>query len=546
MLSSLKFRFVHRPVIVTFLLLAAWGAAPAATAGSNASSSGTWPRLQVHSTTLDNGLEVLVLERPGSPTVACYLHFRVGTADEGPATLGLSHMLEHLLFKGSRHLNTRDYRKEADIMEEIDRVGVALDRARGEGAEEEKIRALQAELEELKKSQHQLLIKDEFESLLLRAGADTVNGTTWADATNYFSTLPANQLELWLAAMADQMGHAVLREFYQERDVVMEERRLRLEDDPQGVLIEALTSTAFIAHPYRNSDWMSVLKRLTREDAQRHYETYYGANNAVLALVGDVRFEEVLPLIKKYMGRLPKRPAPPEIHIEEPVQRGERRVQVYFDAEPALAIAYHVPGLTHEDEPALALLSALLGGHGTAGLFESAALEYPEATRWSRLYRRLIEKQGLAQEILMGGHPGDRYARLLVLLVQPRAPHDLADLERGVLDQLDELKRRRVSPEELDRARRNLIALYLRILERNMGAAWMIGYTQGVSNDWRTLERYIDALGTVEPTDVQRVARTYLREHNRTVVWRSAAPDRDEDELLGGGETAALQGKGSR
>ena len=544
--SPLRFRLVRRPVIFAFLLLAAWGAAPVTTAASNATPSGTWPRLPVHGTKLDNGLEVLVLERPGSPTVACYLHFRVGTVDEGPTTLGLSHMLEHLLFKGSRHLNTRDYRKEAEIMKEIDHVGVALDRARGDGGGEEQIRTLETKLEELKKSQHDLLIKDEFESLLLRAGADTVNGTTWADATNYFSTLPANQVELWLAAMADQMGNAVLREFYQERDVVMEERRLRLEDDPQGVLIEALTSTSFIAHPYRNSDWMSVLKRLTRKDAQRHYETYYGANNAVLSLVGDVRFEEVLPLIKKYMGRLPKRAAPPEVRIKEPPQRGERRVQVYFDAEPALGIAYHVPGLTHEDEPALALLSSLLGGHGTAGLFESASLEYPEATRWSRLYRRLIEEQGLAQQILVGGHPGDRYARLLVLLAQPRAPHDLADLEGGLLDQFDELRRRRVSPEELGRARRNLIALYLRIFERNMGAAWMIGYTQGVSKDWRTLERYIDALRKVQPEDVQRVARTYLREHNRTVVWRSAAPDMGENEPHSGGETAALEGKGSR
>jgi predicted Zn-dependent peptidase len=548
MQPSRRFRF--HPVCAAALVLlcgATRASAPGAvlSTGAAAASAGTaeseWPRLPVRSATLKNGLEVLVVERHTSPTVALYLHFRVGTADEGPGTLGLSHMLEHLLFKGSRHLNTRDYAKEAPLIEAIDRVGEALDDERARGAAERagRVKLLESQMAALLEKERKLIVKDEVEEILYRAGDSTLNGSTWADATNYFSTLPATRVETWLATFGEQMGDAVLREFYPERDVVMEERRLRVEDDPQGRLLELAAATAFLAHPYRNSDWMSELRRLTRRAAQRHYETYYGANNAVLAVVGDVQFDSVVPLIEKHFGRLPRRAAPPAIRVEEPPQTGERRAVLEFPAEPRLMIAYHIPALSHPDEPALALLGAVLGGHGTATAWESNLMEYPTAPRWSRLYRRLVEGRGVAQEVMLGGYPGDRYPRLFLLAAAPRAPHTLEKLEAAVLEEIDRMVSDPAGADELARARRNLRALYLRQLESYIGTAWMIGYTQGVTGDWRNLERFMDDLQRVRPEDVQRVARAYLSERNRTVVRLVEEEEREEKPGEKAGEPGA-------
>lgn len=498
-------------------------AAPVATPGAPAPPA--WPRLDVRSATLGNGLQVLVLERHASPTVAFNLHFQIGTVDERHGTLGLSHMLEHLLFKGTPHLGSKDYAREAPILEEIDRVGADIDRerARGEAAGAARLERLEKRLAELGERQRRLVVKDELTDILNRAGADTVNASTWPDATNYFSVLPAARAEVWLAVFGEQMRRPVMREFYTEREVVMEERRMRVEDDPTGSLIELAGATTFLAHPYRNSDWMPELRRLSRADAMRHYETYYGAGNAVLAVAGDVRLESLLPLIEKHFGKLPRRAPPPEVAAVEPPQQGERRALLEFDARPQMVLAYHIPGLSHAHEPALAIVSAVLSGHGTATAFESGLFEYPGARRWSRLHRRLVEERGVAQSIFSGGNPGDRFPRALTVLAEPRAPHTLEDLERALLEEIEGLAERPPDGAEIERARANLRASYLRQLESNFGAAWLLGFTHSVTGDWRTLERYVAALDAVGAEEVAAAARAYLRPRNRTVVWRVPA-----------------------
>ncbi len=218
---------------------------------------------------------------------------------------------------------------------------------------------------------------------------------------------------------------------------------------------------------------------------------------------------------------------------------GERRAVLEFSAEPRLIIAYHIPALSHPDEPALALLGAVLGGHGTATAWESNLMEYPTAPRWSRLYRRLVEGRGVAQEVMLGGHPGDRYPRLLLLAAAPRAPHTLEELEAAVLEEIDRMVSDPVGADELERARRNLRALYLRQFESYIGTAWMIGFTQGVTGDWRSLERFMDDLQRVRPEDVQRVARAYLSERNRTVVRLVEEEEREEKPGEQAGEPGA-------
>lgn len=502
---------------------------------ASAPAPSEWPSLPVREATLDNGLQVLVVERRTSPTIAFYLHYRVGTVDERGGTLGLSHMLEHLLFKGTRRLGTRDWAREKPILEEIDRVGETLDRERarpgGPRAREEA--RLEERLAELLERERRHIVKDELIDILQRAGAEPIDASTWPDATNYYSVIPSGRAEVWLAATGEQMADPVLREFYPERDVVMEERRLRVEDDPEGRLVEALAALAFAVHPYRNSDWMSELERLTRADALRHFETYYGASNAVLAVVGDVQADALLRLARRHLSRLPRRPPPPDVRVVEPPQAGERRAVVEFEARPQLAMAFHVPELGHADDPPLALLSAVLGGHGTATAFESGAYESTAAARWSRLYRRLVEERATAQSVSVGGYPGDRYPRALVILAEPREPHDLAELEKEVLAEIGALAREPVPGRELERARRNLRALYLAQLESNLGTAWLLGFAHGVAGDWRALERYVADLDRVTPEDVRRVARAYLHKRNRSVVWRVPPRARGEGERGG-------------
>lgn len=524
----------------------AWLAAlPGGAAAAAAATTADWPDLPVRSATLPNGLQVLVLERHASPTVAFYLHYRVGTVDERPGTYGLSHMLEHLLFKGSTRLGTRNYAQEAPIIKEIDSTGAELDRerARGEAADPERVASLEKRMAELLERERRHIVKDELTDILQRAGADPVNASTWPDATNYFAVLPAGSAEVWLAAWGEQMSRPVLREFYTERDVVMEERRLRIEDDPDGLLLEELTTATFLAHPYRNSDWMSQLRRLSRADAERHFETYYGAGNALLTVVGNVRFDEVMRLVGRHFSTLPRRPPPPEVVLEEPPQSGERRVRVEFDARPGLGMAFHIPGRAHADEPALALMTAVLSGHGTSTTLESGALEILTAERGSRLRRRLVEERGVAQEIAMWGYPGDRYARSLVILATPREPHGLRELEEGITRELQALADETVPAVELERARRNLRARCLRQLESNSGAAWLLGFSHGVTGDWQSLERTMQDLQRVTPEDVQRVARTYLKERKRTVAWREPPPGTPDG---GGSKETSAGGAGAR
>jgi predicted Zn-dependent peptidase len=263
----------------------------------------------------------------------------------------------------------------------------------------------------------------------------------------------------------------------------------------------------------------------------------------VLTVVGDVRFDELMRLVRKHFSKLPRRPPPPEVVLAEPPQSGERRSIVEFEARPGLGMSFHIPGRSHADEPALALMTAVLSGHGTSTTLESGALTAPVAERGSRLHRRLVQERDLAQEIALWGYPGDRYARALVILATPRAPHDLRELEEGITAELRAMADQAVPAAELERARRNLRARCLRQLESNFGAAWLLGFTHGVTGDWGSLERTMQDLQRVIPEDVRRVARAYLQDRNRTVIWRVPPPEAPGED---GSKADAADGAGAR
>jgi predicted Zn-dependent peptidase len=308
---------------------------------------------------------------------------------------------------------------------------------------------------------------------------------------------------LWAAIEADRMANPVLREFYKERGVVMEERRLRNEDSPNGLLFETFTSAAFRAHGYGipTIGWASDIQSLNPAETEAFFKAHYGPNRATIALVGDIDPKEVIALIERTFGTIPAAPAsglPPTV---EPDQRGERRVEVEFDAEPTLIIGYHKPSLGHPDDDVFDVIDAVL----TDGLT-------------SRLHQKLVREQRIAASVSSdANYPGVRAPNLFIISATPLAPHTTAEVEAAIYDELERLKREPVSSKELEKVINNLDADMVRTLRSNSGLASQLALYQAVAGDWRYILKSRDKVAAVTAADIQRVAAQYFTKSNRTV-----------------------------
>ena len=462
---------------------------------------------------LANGLTVLMVERHQTPVVSINITFAVGGINEQVGQTGLAHLYEHMAFKGTRTVGTRDYGKEKPVLEEIARVGTELDQRQrtvaakigGNGTAEEQaaIESLQARFAALHAEASQYVVGNELALLYQRHGGVGLNASTSKDVTRYMISLPANRLPLWAAIEADRMANPVFREFYKERGVVMEERRLRNEDSPTGLLFETFTSAAFRAHGYGvpTIGWGSDILSLTPDETDAFFRTYYGPNRATIALVGDLDPQETIALIENTFGKIPAAPTPTARVPVEPEQRGERRVEVEFDAEPAIVIGFHKPGVGHPDDNVFDVIDAILSEGVT-----------------SRLYKKLVREQRLAASVHTdASHPGVREPNLFIVMATPLAPHTTAEVETAIYEELDRLKREPVSPKELERVINNLDADMVRALRSNSGLASQLTMYQAVAGDWRYILRSRDKIAAVTAEDVQRVATTYFTKSNRTV-----------------------------
>jgi len=462
---------------------------------------------------LGNGMTVLMVERHQTPVVSINLTFGVGGMNEQMGQTGLAHLYEHMAFKGTRTVGTRDYEQERAVLAELHRVGGDLEQSQGgsdaalQGAAGEQskahIEALQRRFKELQDKAGEFVLGNEMALLYQRHGAVGLNASTGKDITRYVVNLPANRLPLWAALEADRMAHPVLREFYKERGVVMEERRLRTDDSPTGLLYETFTSAAFLAHPYGvpTIGWASDIQSLTPAAAEEFFKTYYGPNNATVAIVGDINPQEVLTLLEQTFGKIPASPAPPPIVTREPPQRGERRVEVEFDAEPALAVGFHKPALGHPDDFVFDVIDSVLT-EGTT----------------SRLYSKLVKEKRLAVSVMSDtNYPGVRAPNLFVIAATPRAPHTTAEVEEAILEEVERLKTEPVSAKELEKVIHNLDADLVRSLRSNSGLASQLSFYQTVAGNWRYIVQARDRIAAVTADDVQRVAGQYLTRANRTV-----------------------------
>lgn len=451
-----------------------------------------------------NGLRLLVVERHTSPTFAAYISIGVGAVDEDSKTRGVAHLLEHMLFKGTRTIGTRDWEAEKPLLEEIARVGERIDALKNDPrADTAELAKLRKRLAELQKKHRPLVVKDEFSRIYGESGGVGYNAFTSKDSTTYTVQLPANRLELWARLEADRMRHPVLREFYIEREVIKEERRRSYDSRPDGLLYETLLANAFTVHPYRNPiiGWPSDIDNLTLKETQSFLQRYYAPVNTVIALVGAVDFDHAVEVVGRYFGTIPAGTPVPPVTAKEPPQRGEKRIEIHFDAEPRLAIAFHKPTLPTRDDYVFDLIDLILG-----------------QGRVSRLYREVVEKRQLAASVSTYGAPGARYDNLFVISAVPRSPHTVEEVEQAIYAELERLRREPVGADEIERALNRLRADHLRSMRSNAGLARSLTYYQLVAGDWRYLDRYDQVVSTLTAEDVRRAAQKYFRPENRTVV----------------------------
>jgi predicted Zn-dependent peptidase len=454
--------------------------------------------------TFKNGLKLLMVERHSSPTLSAWIRFKVGSVDERSDERGIAHLLEHMLFKGTTTLGTKDYAAEKPLLDSIEATAQRLLAEQGKGtkADAALVKRLEQELAELEKQAQRYVIKDEFFDLYARNGGSGYNAFTSKDGTTYLISLPANKLELWAAIESDRMRNPVLREFYSERSVVMEERRRSYDAEPGAKLWETFVANAYNAHPYGQPiiGWMSDLEQLSRTKAEGFLKRFYAPNNAIIAVVGDIEPKAVIALVERYFGDLTPGTPVPEVAVQEERQRGERRVEVIGDAEPELVIGFHKTALGAKDDELFDVLAAILG-----------------QGRTSRLYRSLVLEQQLATDVSVFDAPGSRYPNLFVLHATPRAPHTVAEVEQALLAELERLKVEPVTKRELQQILNKLEYEEARRMGTNGGLARNLTEYEAVAGSWRFLTDYRAKIERVTPADLQRVARSYFTRQNRIV-----------------------------
>ncbi len=455
--------------------------------------------------TLDNGLRFIVLRRQEAPVVTCYTHANVGAVDEVTGITGLAHIFEHMAFKGTRTIGTKDYEAEARGMAKIDEAfeAVKAQKAKPGPADEQRLAQLGKQFQDAQQEAQQYLVHDEFDEILKQAGGVGLNAGTSSDYTVYFVNLPSNKLELWMLTESDRFLNPVLREFYKEKEVVMEERRLSTETQPVGRLLEEFLAAAYKAHPYGDPviGHMSDLETISRTEAEAFFRTHYGPSNLTVAIVGDVDPARVKALAQEYFGRIPYRPAPDPVETVEPPQPGERRVVVEDPAQPFVLIGYHKPSINHEDNAVFDAITDIMG-----------------SGRTSRLYRSLVRDQKIAMATSgFQGMPGQKYPGLFLFYAMPARGHTNQECEQAIYAEIERLRNEPVTEQELDKAKTRARAALIRQLDSNSGLAELLTFYEVLTGDWRNLFRQLEQIDRVSAEDIQRVARTYFTTKNRTV-----------------------------
>lgn len=451
--------------------------------------------LNVHKEVLPNGLTVLLHPNKQAPTVSCRLFYVTGSVHEVPGKSGLAHILEHELFKGTKKVGIQDSVADARFMAVQDSLQALIRPAKLAG-DSALVKKLTAEHDSVLNEHRKIFVKDELWSAYQAAGGTGLNAFTSDLMTAYIVTLPKNKVELFMWLEADRMQNAVLREFYSERDVVREERRMRYDDKPTGRYYESLNSLIYEAFPYRvpTIGWPSDIANLTREMAEEHYRKYYKPRNAILVLAGDLEVAPTMEMVKKYFGSIPAGEAFPPLTIRDPEQAGEKRLTVTRPDAPSLfTLVFKTPEVGDRSLYALDIAEGVLNG------------------RSGRLYKRLVEQEKLAVSVGASNSP-NKYVSEFSIQVNMRPDADVAKVEKIVWEELEKLKTEIASEREFQKVKNRAYAGLVRSLTDMENVATMLAYYE-MFGDYRIFLNWANELDKVTATDVQAAAKkTFVRE----------------------------------
>jgi len=478
-------------------------------------------QLDVEKHVLSNGMTLLMVERHTAPVFYAHITVQVGSANEVGGKIGAAHLLEHMMFKGTRNIGTSDWQEESRLMDIEDRLYRRLYKAEGEAEKlkfirdvmgedvddnSDEIAALKDSIAKVQEAIAQVVVPNELEEVYSTNGAYGFNAMTGYDATSYMVALPKNRLELYMMIESERLKHPVFREFYTERDVVIDERRLKVDTHGGAKLFEQLIATTFVAHPYQIFwEWKSEVGNLTRDEIAGFFVGNYNPERIVLAIVGDIDVAETIEMAEKYFGAVPERELPKRIETVEPEQIGEKRVIVEFDSEPMISIAYHKTDYSNPDDVVFRVIERLLSGGRT-----------------SRLYRNLVEGKRIALYADVGQFPGGSAGSLdpnvLVIDAAPKSPATCDDVEKAIYTELDQLKSNPVDQDELQKVKNNMVSEFVWGMYDGFGLASRLADFELTVGDWRYLNYLRDKLLDVTPEDIMRVASKYFTEKNRTVA----------------------------
>jgi predicted Zn-dependent peptidase len=455
--------------------------------------------------TLPNGHTFLLVERSTAPVFSFCTLVHAGAVDEQYGIGGIAHMMEHMAFKGTETVGTTDFEAENEAMNREDDAYEALldEKRKGIFADSTRLESLEAAFKAAQEEANQYVVPNEYSKILDRHGATGVNAGTGADMTIYFYSLPSNKIELWALMESDRLTNPVFREFYQENEVVQEERRQRLESSPAGRLLDEFLSVAFKEHPYGHGliGTQSDLRSFTRREGTEFRNNYYVARNMTTVIVGDMDIGDTKKLLDTYFSAMPDRPLPPIVDTQEPPQAAERRIIMEDSAQPFFVVGYHIPDQRHPDYPAI-----------------QAALDILANGRTARLYKTLVKESKIAVQVGgFAGYPGAQYNTIAMVYAVASAGQDVREVETQFHEIVQSMMEEGITEEELDGYKARAKAQYIRQLRSDNGLARMLATYQEFYGGWRNLFRYLDTIDSMTTDDVQRVIESTFVKNNRTV-----------------------------
>jgi predicted Zn-dependent peptidase len=485
--------------------------------------------------TLPNGLTLVLYRRAEAPVFSFFTLVDAGSAQDPLHQTGLAHMMEHMAFKGTPDIGTTDYAKEKSALQKVEETYAAYEaeRIKRVGQDPQKLKQFQDAWQAAIKDADQYVIKNQFGEIVESHGGVGLNAFTSYDETGYMYSMPSNQVELWAALESDRFTNPVMREFYKERNVVMEERRMRTDSRPTGRLLEQFLGTAFLANPYHRPTigYASDLQSFSATNAQEFFHKNYVPSNMVIGLVGDLNPATAMPIIEEYFGRIPSAPKPTELTTTEPPQNSLREVNLQDPSQPFYLEGYHRPSYLDSDDAVYDAITDLMSNG-----------------RVSRLYRALVRDQKIAAYAAgFSGLPGTKYAHLFAFYGVPLPGHTNEELRDAIHKQIDLLKTTDITDEELAMFKTRTKADLIRSLASNEGLAQALATYQTRYGDWRELFRYLDRVDKVTKADVRRVANKVFQETNRTTgaIYTAQLPESKANGTPPGPPAAHPQNNGS-